>query len=279
MADSPTLKKIAQIIVDAFDVDMQIGAGDLIDKLMASLQGQQFAAWARANPTQFAVLIRGFSIVAKQVGRDKGLLASTIFDQLSRIPAQLHKTIFDTPSGQSGATNFTASLIKTVAEELARGWAFRAAYELLLDECILTTMGPQIPDALQRQVNELIISKAPTSAKLEFFQKHLSQFDNLLILAFESHEVKKRELRELFGESKEIDFLKEADYMLMKAIILKTETHFTGEFTRLRHSDGSNLAAMRFLRRTEQNFGAGVIRGMKMYEHFYKASPLATSMP
>ena len=87
--------KIASIIMDALDVDIQLFIGKTLKNLTGTPSGEMFADWAKENPIQFGVLIRTISVLAQRIPNDNNLLKKAIINQLERLPVELHRTVFN----------------------------------------------------------------------------------------------------------------------------------------------------------------------------------------
>lgn len=95
MAADCQARSLAQLILDAFDVDLQIFAARLLHELRDSRSGDHLAEWAQRNPVAFRNLLRGISTVVQSRPQRDGLLQSAITAQLQILPSELHRLAAD----------------------------------------------------------------------------------------------------------------------------------------------------------------------------------------
>lgn len=95
MTSEERLRQLAQIIIGALDVDMQLLQGKLLAELRDTPYGEDFAEWARQNPVIFETFVHGLSALAQRTPRDGSLLRETVVNQLRHLPAEFHRAVFD----------------------------------------------------------------------------------------------------------------------------------------------------------------------------------------
>lgn len=131
MGTATPLDELARILVDAFDVDIQLYMGKALRELRATPSGERLVEWARGNPRTFETLLRALSVVAQQFPGNQSLIQETLRDQLARLPVEIRRaTLGDdvqTPVHQAGdiledpefVKKYEAALQGLSAEELA----------------------------------------------------------------------------------------------------------------------------------------------------------------
>lgn len=97
---------VAKVVIDAFDVDVQIFAARLLRDLTQTGFGAQFATWAQTNPGAFDVMLRAFSAAVQAGPRNRSLLAEAVRDQAARLPVELRRAILgEEPTGPSTSSS------------------------------------------------------------------------------------------------------------------------------------------------------------------------------
>ena len=86
-------KGISKLIIDAFDMDIQMFSSQAISNLHESPVGYQFANWAKKNPKKFEALLRSLSVFIRQLPKNNKFLPEIIFEQLTRLPLELRRGI------------------------------------------------------------------------------------------------------------------------------------------------------------------------------------------
>lgn len=119
-----TINEIARVLVDAFDVDLQLYIGKSLKALRNTSNGQKFADWAESNKLIFEVMLRGISVLVQKLPKDnKTILYETIVQQLERLPVEIRRAVID------DSPTFTNSpLNKNIFDE-----AFNKKYEQALE--------------------------------------------------------------------------------------------------------------------------------------------------
>ena len=119
------LDELARVLVDAFDVDIQLYQRQILSRIASSPQCSQFVVWANSNPQAFTMLLRAVSSLLRRVPHDHNIALKLVTDQLKRLPVEIHR-IFLEPS----AVN-TSCINAKNTNELATisGPTFRENYE------------------------------------------------------------------------------------------------------------------------------------------------------
>ncbi len=118
-------KSIAQVAIDAYDVDIGTFQQNFLNALRKSTGGSSFANWVSRNPILFEILVRVLSAAIKPHARsmrDRGLLVDALADQLIHFPSELrsafvhaddHKDTVETASSDPSANwgHFIANAI------------------------------------------------------------------------------------------------------------------------------------------------------------------------
>lgn len=87
-------KDVARIVVDAFDVDIQLFYGRLLEKFRNTPMGDNFAAFAEKNPAAFEAFLRVLSAAVQTLPKDKNILTETVADHLQRLPVEIRRAMF-----------------------------------------------------------------------------------------------------------------------------------------------------------------------------------------
>jgi hypothetical protein len=96
---------VARVVVDAFDVDIQLFYSNLLEKFRNTPLGDNVAAYANKNPAAFEAFLRILSVAVQRLPKDHNILTETIADHLQRLPVELRRAMFgnitSSPKGQS----------------------------------------------------------------------------------------------------------------------------------------------------------------------------------
>jgi hypothetical protein len=82
-------KQIAQVMLDAVDVDLRTFQQELIGQMRRHAYGRHFANWASKNPIPYEILVRSLSSTIKSQNRklrSRGMVAEALADQLANLP-------------------------------------------------------------------------------------------------------------------------------------------------------------------------------------------------
>jgi hypothetical protein len=122
--------RLARLLADAFDVDIQVFTEQALARLRETPAGTQLAAWASANRPGFEALIRIASVVARRVPRDRGIVSDAIADALSRLPVQFRRAFVEQvnprslipPEGPRSVADFELMQASCLDPELLQQW-------------------------------------------------------------------------------------------------------------------------------------------------------------
>lgn len=87
--------KIIKIIIDAFDVDIQLYTAKVLKRLRQSDVGFHFAEWAESNPVVFESSLRVFSTAIQQLPKNGSIAMETLSDHLRRFPVELRRATIE----------------------------------------------------------------------------------------------------------------------------------------------------------------------------------------
>ena len=108
-------KGISKLIIDAFDMDIQMFSSQAISNLHESPVGYQFADWAKKNPKKFEALLRSLSVFIRQLPKNNKFLPEIIFEQLTRLPLELRRGI--KPDGYEQQKLYLEENVKSLFSE------------------------------------------------------------------------------------------------------------------------------------------------------------------
>jgi hypothetical protein len=100
-AKTMDMKSVLRTLVDALDVDIDLLLTKGVHDLRATDLGDKVAEWAKDNPVAWGALVRFLSVAAKRIPADDTILKGTVRDQLSRLPAELHRAFKESPQSRS----------------------------------------------------------------------------------------------------------------------------------------------------------------------------------
>lgn len=105
MNENGILTQFAVLLVDAFDVDVQLFQGRVLQNISSLPMGNQFTTWARANPQKFDTFLRLVSAAVQRLPQDHNLAISLLADQLRRFPVELRRAIIGDNISHAGANS------------------------------------------------------------------------------------------------------------------------------------------------------------------------------
>lgn len=84
---------ISRLIVEAFDVDIQIFYTQALSNLKKTPAGCRISAWAEAHPRRFKNLLRVISVSIHRLPENSRFLPSVVSDHLKRLPFEVFRMI------------------------------------------------------------------------------------------------------------------------------------------------------------------------------------------
>lgn len=94
MTTDNKINELAQILIDAFDIDIQLFQNRLLQNIVNTQMGNRLSSWSRSNPQMFDMLLRFASVAIQRLPKDKNLPTSFIVYQMKRFPFDLRRAVF-----------------------------------------------------------------------------------------------------------------------------------------------------------------------------------------
>ena len=87
-------KQIPGILVDAFDVDIQLYLGNVLKRIRQTPGGTAFAEWATNHRILFEVIIRLISVAVQRIPNpDKNIVMNAVSDTLKKLPVEIRRAV------------------------------------------------------------------------------------------------------------------------------------------------------------------------------------------
>jgi hypothetical protein len=129
---------IAEVLLDFFDVDIQLSYVRIIEKLKDTPNGERLSAWARANPMPFEALIRLLSMAVNKVPKNKNILTQTIADHIRRLPREIRGSLL---GYSNGSNHHQTGSNKTIPTDEAFQKRYSDALEGLSEDELVQIIG------------------------------------------------------------------------------------------------------------------------------------------
>jgi len=129
---------IAEVLLDFFDVDIQLSYVRIIEKLKDTPNGERLSAWARANPMPFEALIRLLSMAVNKVPKNKNILTQTIADHIRRLPREIRGSLL---GYSNGSNHHQTASNKTIPTDEAFQKRYSDALEGLSEDELVQIIG------------------------------------------------------------------------------------------------------------------------------------------
>lgn len=111
-------RKLAQLLLDAFDMDLHVYSVKVIQSLRQTDFGEDLSLWADENPVLFRNALRGVSLIVQR-SEAKSPVIETVMDQLERWPAEIFLSFEGAPSMSTAESEYFAQRYREAIKDLA----------------------------------------------------------------------------------------------------------------------------------------------------------------
>src|SRR5579883_2023454 len=89
------MESLSRILIDSFDVDVQVYMDRVLEQLARTSSGRAVAEWATENAQTFQMLLRLLSVAVQRVPDSQHPWVDAGVRNLKRLPISIHRTVFN----------------------------------------------------------------------------------------------------------------------------------------------------------------------------------------